>query len=217
MGSSFQPTQLLILFLTLVVAVDVHEFSHVLSAYLQGDQTGKLLGRLSLNPLRHLDPIGTIFMAVAVFSGFGIGWGKPAPFNPYNLRFRRWGSAVVALAGPISNLIVLALSGYALLLLGPRLPSGNLLLEFLKFFVLVNASLAVFNLIPIAPLDGSHILQAVLGPTNALVVVLQRYGFFILLALVFLVGGLLSAYLSFGIGALLKVLGLSGVSSYLIS
>ncbi len=216
MLSNFQPVQLLLLFLTLVVAVAVHEFSHVLSAYLQGDQTGKLLGRLSLNPIKHLDPMGTAFMALAIFSGLGIGWGKPAPFNPYNLRFRRWGSALVAAAGPISNIIVLALSGYILLLVGPRLPSGNLLLELLKFFVIVNASLAVFNLIPIAPLDGSHILRAVLTSSNPLVAALDRYGFFILLGLVFLAGGLLSAYLGLGVSLLLKVLGLSGVFSLLV-
>lgn len=216
MLSQFQPAQLLILFLTLIVAIDVHEFSHVLSAYLQGDQTGKLLGRLSLNPIKHLDPIGTAFMALAIFSGLGIGWGKPAPFNPYNLKFRRWGSALVAVSGPISNIIVLALAGYALLLVGSRLPSGNLLLEFLKYFVIVNASLAVFNLLPIAPLDGSHILRAVLTPSNPLVAAIDRYGFFILLGLVFLAGGLLSAYLGFGVSVLLQVLGLSGVYPLLV-
>src|SRR5262245_11131390 len=116
------PVQFIVGFLALVVSIGFHEFAHVLSAYLQGDQTGKAMGRLTLNPFAHLDIFGTIAIVVA-----GIGWGKPAPFNPYNLRYRRWGPALVALAGPASNIILVVLAGYTLLAVGPNLGPGNLL------------------------------------------------------------------------------------------
>lgn len=198
----------LVFFLALILAVGFHEFSHVLSAYLQGDQTGKALGRLTLNPLRHLDPLGTVFMLLAAFTHFGIGWGKPAPFNPYNLRYKRWGSALVALAGPFSNVVLMTIAGYALLLLSPQFPVGNLLIIFLSQVVLINASLAVFNLLPITPLDGSHLLSAWLGPNHPLVVVLQRYGIFALVLLLVVGGGFLTWYLAGGVTILLHAVGL---------
>lgn len=193
-------------FIALAVSIGVHEFSHVLSAYLQGDQTGKSLGRLTLNPIKHLDLWGTIAIVVA-----GIGWGKPAPYNPYNLRNRRWGPLLVAIAGPISNVIIATLAGYTLLLVGPDLSSGNLLLVFLQTMVLLNAALAVFNLIPITPLDGSHILSAIFGPENPVVRMLQQYGVFILLGLLILGGGILSTYIFGGVKLLLHLVGLGAL------
>lgn len=200
--------QFAIFFLALILAVDVHEFSHVLSAYLQGDQTGKSLGRLTLNPLRHLDRWGTLFMVFAAMTGIGIGWGKPAPFNPYALRFRKWGPALVAVAGPVSNILIMALAGWVLLLLGQHLTTSNLLLNFLGTLVIFNAALAVFNLIPIAPLDGSHILRTVLGEGNPLVQVLERYGFVILIFILLFGRGVLGAYISGGVNLLLRGVGL---------
>lgn len=190
-------------FIALAVSIGVHEFSHVLSAYLQGDTTGKSMGRLTLNPIKHLDLWGTIAIVVA-----GIGWGKPAPYNPYNLKNRRWGPLLVAIAGPISNVIVATIAGYTLLLLGADLQAGNLLLVFLQTMVLLNAALAVFNLIPITPLDGSHILSAVLGVEHPLVRLLQQYGVFLLLGLLVLGGGILSAYILGGVKLLLHLVGL---------
>lgn len=190
-------------FIALAVSIGVHEFSHVLSAYLQGDQTGKSLGRLTLNPIKHLDLWGTIAIVVA-----GIGWGKPAPYNPYNLRNRRWGPLLVAIAGPISNVIIATIAGYTLLVFGPDLATGNLLLVFLQTMVLLNAALAVFNLIPIAPLDGSHILSSIFGPENPVVRMLQQYGVFILLGLLILGGGILSTYIFGGVKLLLRLVGL---------
>lgn len=197
------PTQFVVTFLALVISISIHEFAHVLSAYLQGDSTGKALGRLTLNPLRHLDPIGTIAMVL-----IGIGWGKPAPFNPYNLRYRRWGPAFVALAGPISNILMVVISGYALLLLQPLLVEQNLLRMFLSTLVILNAALAVFNLIPVHPLDGAHLLRAMLGPMNALVQTLERYGVYLLLALLFLGGSLISSIIFAGVRVILTVVGL---------
>ncbi len=202
----------LIFFLALILSVGFHEFSHVLSAYLQGDQTGKMLGRLTLNPIKHLDLLGTIFMMLAAFTGFGIGWGKPAPFNPYNLRFRRWGSALVAIAGPISNIFLMALAGYILLFAGSGLPNGNLLGTFLAYLMIINASLALFNLLPITPLDGSHLLSAWLGPNNPLVVTLHRYGIYILVIMLVLGGNFLTWYITGGVHILLKILGLSSLA-----
>lgn len=200
------PQLFIVGFIALAVSISLHEFSHVLVAYLQGDQTGKALGRLTLNPLRHLDPFGTVAILIA-----GIGWGRPAPFNPYNLRFRRWGSALVALGGPVMNILVVILAGYAYLLIWPHLGPNNLLGIFLRVLVELNAALAVFNLLPIAPLDGSHLLSAALTPANPFVAVMERYGTFILLALLFLGGGLLTAYLSFGIRVILTGVGLGSL------
>lgn len=200
------PLYFIVGFIALAVSIGVHEFAHVLSAYLQGDMTGKMMGRLTLNPIKHLDPWGTIAIVVA-----GIGWGRPAPYNPYNLRFRRWGPLLVALAGPISNMIIVLLAGYGLLWFGAGLPSGNLLLLFLQTLVILNAALAIFNLIPVAPLDGAHLLQAILGPTNAFVVWLQRYGVFVLLGLLFLGGNILTVYITTGIAWLLRLLGLGSL------
>lgn len=190
-------------FLALAVSIGVHEFAHVLSAYLQGDTTGKTMGRLTLNPIKHLDPWGTIAIVVA-----GIGWGRPAPYNPNNLRFRRWGPLLVAIAGPISNIIITAIAGYTLVLFDGTLPTGNLLLTFLQTLVILNAALAVFNLLPIAPLDGSHILSAVLGQEHPIVRMLRQYGVFILLGLMLVGGGILGAYIMGGVTILLKLIGL---------
>lgn len=197
------PLTFLVGFLALIVSIGVHEFAHVLSAYLQGDNTGKAMGRLTLNPIRHLDLFGTIAIVIA-----GIGWGKPAPFNPYNLRYRRWGPALVALGGPFANIIIAGIAGYALVFVADRLPTGNLLMFFLQTLVYLNAALAVFNLIPVAPLDGSHLLRTILGPMNNLVAWLDRYGTYLLLGLIFLGGNLLSSYLVAGVTLVLKLLGL---------
>jgi Zn-dependent protease len=200
------PATFLVGFVALAISIGVHEFAHVLSAYLQGDMTGKSMGRLTLNPIKHLDLWGTIAIVVA-----GIGWGKPAPFNPYNLRFRRWGSVLVAIAGPISNIIVVLIAGYTLVVFGNTLPSGNLLLLFLQTLVILNAALAVFNLLPIMPLDGSHLLKAIFGPTNPLVMWLDRYGMFLLLGLLLFGGNLLNTYIATGVSLLLRALGLGGL------
>jgi Zn-dependent protease len=204
-----QPIIFVLTFLALVLSITIHEFAHVLSAYLQGDQTGRLMGRLTLNPLKHLDPYGTIFMVLSMLAGFGIGWGKPAPFNPNNLRNRRWGPFFVALAGPFSNIGLVALFGYTLRFLGPSLPDGNLLVTFLQVMTLINAGLAAFNLLPVPPLDGSRILGAVLGEYNPLVVTLNRYGFLILLVLIVIAQPLLNVWVGGGIHLILRVLGLA--------
>lgn len=193
----------------LILSIGFHEFSHVLVAFSLGDRTGKDAGRLTLNPFKHLDPIGTLLILLGAF----IGWGKPAPFNPDNLRYRRYGSALVALGGPTSNLVLIGVGSAFLRLLYGMLGPANLLVVFLQIFVVINASLLLFNLIPLPPLDGSWLLLALL-PRSAdpLREFLHRYGWFILMGILvadFVLGlSIITPYLSGGINALISVFGI---------
>jgi len=153
------PPLFIIWVIAVVYGITVHEFAHVAAAYLMGDDTGKHLGRLTLNPVAHVDPVGLLML---MFAGFG--WGKPAPFNPYNLKYRHWGPALVALAGPLANIISIIVFGLLLkyLRLTGVLDLGSLVGQLLLFLVFINFALIIFNLIPIPPLDGSRVLFAVL-------------------------------------------------------
>lgn len=166
----------------LVVAISFHEFSHAFAAYKLGDMTAKDQGRLTINPMSHLSLVGTVMLLLA-----GFGWGKPVPFNPYNLKNQKWGPVIIALAGPFSNLLLVLFFGLILKFVYPLLGFGpeNALYYFLYVLVLINAILMVFNLIPIPPLDGSKVLFALLPDSAANVKnFLQQYGFIILVAFV---------------------------------
>jgi Zn-dependent protease len=170
----------------IIFAISVHEFSHAAMAYYLGDPTARNEGRLTLNPLAHLDPWGTILLFIA-----GFGWGKPVPFNPYNLRNQRYGPALVSIAGPASNFAMVIVFSLLLKFVYPLFGLGaeNALFQFLYFLIIIDAILMVFNLLPIPPLDGSKLLFAVLPRSlDNVKIFLQRYGFFILIALV-LFGG----------------------------
>ena len=144
----------------LVLSIDVHEFAHAWAATRLGDNTAQRLGRLSLNPLVHLDPAGAIMMLLSSLAGFGIGWGKPVPVNPYRLRpDPRTGMGLVAIAGPVSNLILASLAAAPVRLL----PLPEMLWITLVYLAIINISLAVFNLLPIYPLDGYSVLLGVLN------------------------------------------------------
>lgn len=173
-----------------VIGIGVHEYSHVLAAYLQGDETGKDLGRLTLNPLAHIDPLGLLLL---VFIGFG--WGRPAPYNPNNLRRPRVGSTIIALAGPVSNLLLIIVFGLLFRLVLPlfNLAPQNLLVVFFIYLIQVNIVLMVFNLLPVPPLDGSRVLLNALSDRHAAFKIsFERYGPFILFALIFFGGGIFS-------------------------
>ena len=150
--------------ISLLIAIDVHEFAHAWMANELGDPTARYYGRLSLNPLVHLDPMGTIMMLFSVFSGFGIGWGKPVPVNPVYLRKGpRVGMGMVAAAGPLSNLVLAAILAVPIRL---GLPPG-LLRGLLGLVISVNISIALFNLLPLPPLDGASILRGILSTIRA--------------------------------------------------
>lgn len=164
----------------LILALAVHEFAHAWAADTLGDPTPRLQGRLTLNPLAHLDPLGTILLFVA-----GFGWGKPVMFDPYNLKSPRRDTMLIAAAGPISNIIMAFLAALALGFL-PRTWA-----EAAYIFFSLNISLAAFNLLPIAPLDGSKILTGLLPKHLAYEFeeTMNRYGFMILIFFVLPIAG----------------------------
>ena len=162
---------------SILFAFTVHEYSHAQVAHSLGDHTPKYKGRLTLNPVAHIDPLGMILIFIA-----GFGWGKPVPFNPYNLKEQRWGPGLVALAGPFSNFIMFLASGFVLRFLSV----GNEgLFSFLTIFAWLNLLLGVFNLLPFPPLDGSHILAA-LFPSFEGRMTFSGGNIFMILAAVFL-------------------------------
>ncbi len=144
--------------LAFLFALSIHEFSHALVGTWLGDSTAQRLGRLTVNPAAHVDPLGLLMVAL-----IGFGWGKPVPFNPYNLKWQRWGPVAIAFAGPISNLIMAVIFTVLFALIAPRLGLSNLLVIFLMVSAQINIALMAFNLLPIPPLDGSKLLLAALG------------------------------------------------------
>ncbi|KKS39344.1 MAG: Peptidase M50 [Parcubacteria group bacterium GW2011_GWD2_42_14] len=155
---------LLIFFLlALIFSIIVHEVSHGFAAELQGDPTARLQGRLTLNPIPHIDPIGSVLIpAILVFAntGFLFGWAKPVPYNPYNLRNQKWGEAIVAAAGPGVNILLALVFGTVVRFGTGALPPA--FIELAGVVVFINIMLAFFNLIPIPPLDGSKLLKSIL-------------------------------------------------------
>ncbi len=147
----------------LIFSVVIHEVSHGYAAYLQGDNTARFQGRLTLNPLKHLEWFGSFLLPVMSYflGGFIIGWAKPVPFNPYNLRNQKWGEAIVAVAGPLSNICIAVFFGL-LIRFGISAQFGESFLYISSTIIFINLVLATFNLIPIPPLDGSKILFSLL-------------------------------------------------------
>ena len=193
-------SELLARFIVLFTAITVHEYAHGLIAYKLGDPTEKYAGRLSLNPLSHLDPIGALCM---VF--FRFGWAKPVPINPMYFKDRKRDSAIVALAGPLSNIILAFLSTivFAVYYVYVYLNFPNFVTQFIYTVFMqlaaVNISFAVFNLIPFPPLDGSKILGAFLSYENyGRLLQYERFGFpvLILLSLTGFLGSFLSLFIN---------------------
>jgi len=181
--------QLLFFFLIIIPSAIIHEYAHGWTADQLGDPTARVAGRLTLNPKAHIDMWGTILMPIflLLISGgsFMFAYAKPVPYNPYNLSSRRWGPALVGAAGPISNLVLALIFGILIRIL----PIGILnpaFFSLLSIIVYANILLAVFNLVPIPPLDGSKVLFALLPDSlNQFKQNLERSGFIILLIFLF--------------------------------
>lgn len=173
------PIAFFILIIGLVISVTVHEFAHAFAADKLGDPTPRSQGRVTLNPLAHLDPLGSILLLVT-----GFGWGRPVIFDPYNLRDLRRDVLIIAAAGPASNLLLAT----TIALLSPILPISPLIWSFM---ISINITLAAFNLLPIHPLDGGKIFSSLLPRNLAYEYdeIFERYGFIILLLLVFPIFG----------------------------
>lgn len=181
-----EPEVILATIVAFVVGITVHEFCHAWSALMLGDDTAQRQGRVTLNPLAHLDPIGTLGMLMIAVLGFGIGWGRPVPVNPNRLRGRQRGMAVTALAGPLSNVVVATLFAIPYRF-GGGLDVPPLVGVLVQQLVVVNILLAAFNLIPIPPLDGLKILTGLLPDFwYPYLAPLEQYGVAILLVLIVL-------------------------------
>jgi Zn-dependent protease len=187
---------IIVVAIMLLVGFPVHEFAHALAAYRLGDSTARFMGRLTLNPITHFDPLGGILLAVTfIGSGFGFGWAKPTPVNPNNLEGGHRGEAIVAAAGPISNLVLAIIVALPLRYLeaNPELYFSvpDIVIVTMQLFIFINLVLMVFNLLPIPPLDGSKVLFAFLPPrqTYQWRPILEQYGFILLLLLFFVPPG----------------------------
>jgi Zn-dependent protease len=207
----------------LMYSIIVHEVSHGLVALWQGDKTALYAGRITANPIKHIDPMWTIFIPIMmlIFSGgrFAFGGAKPVPFNPYNLRNQKWGSALVALGGPASNITIALV--FAILARFISIPMalkqdiannlgnwsalstviagsfGSILFTIFSMIILWNVLLAFFNLIPIPPLDGSKLLFAVLRLKTETMIMLEQFGFVFLIIFIFSFSFLLGPLLEF--------------------
>jgi Zn-dependent protease len=191
----------------ILLALTFHEYAHAYAAHRFGDDTAQQSGRLSLNPLRHLDPLGTIMIFLVQF-----GWAKPVPVNPYNLRNPKKDMLWISAAGPISNMLLALISGLLLrsfsefAMIAERDSLAGLLVLMVFFSMKINLALAVFNILPLAPLDGSKILYGLLPPTfGKMIFALERYGPFILIGLIIfgratgtsILGGLIWPFVDF--------------------
>lgn len=185
LGFLSDPLALLMYLVALVIAITVHEFAHAYAADQLGDPTPRLQGRLTLNPLAHLDPLGTLMLFLVRF-----GWGKPVQFDPYNLRQPQRDAAIISIAGPIANMIIAIIAAVGLRIITTFLISSYAMVgivgSLLQTIILLNVVLAVFNLVPIHPLDGFKIVGGLLPKEKAAEwYSLERYGYIFLFLLLF--------------------------------
>jgi len=169
---------LIISVIFLIIAITIHEYSHALIAYKLGDPTAKIYGRLSLNPLKHIDPLGLLALFI-----FRIGWGKPVPIDTYNFKNPKRDEILVSIAGPASNFILASLISIIIKLVSPPLDITYYLYQFIS----LNIFLAVFNLLPIWPLDGSKIFLNLVSPSSSYEwqASMEKYGYLLILVLAY--------------------------------
>lgn len=192
----------------LIFSAVIHEISHGAMANHLGDQTAKLMGRLTLNPVKHLEPFGSVLLPLTTYLASGgsflFGWAKPVPFNPMNLKDPRWGSAYIALAGPAANFAIALVFGLVLRFV--QFPATEFFFAMQDIFtvvVFINILLGVFNLVPIPPLDGSKLLFAVLGDRYAAIEqFLEHNSMLILLFFIFFGFPLIRPIVGFLFGAI---------------
>jgi Zn-dependent protease len=198
-------TYLFIVLIVVISSMVVHELMHGLVAYWLGDNTAKASGRLTLNPLKHLDPFMSVLLPLllAVSGGPVFGGAKPVPIDTRNLKYKEWGFALVAIAGPITNLI-LAFIGFLIGHFSGLFYTSGFWSMFIEAWVFINLGFAIFNIIPIPPLDGSRLLYAIAPEFfQRFMAQMERYGVFVVLALVMIFG---TAFSSFMIGAMQGIL-----------
>jgi len=203
----------------LIFSIVLHEMAHGYAANALGDPTARLQGRLSGNPLVHIDPLGSVIVpALLYFSSAGIlfGWAKPVPYNPYNLRNKKWGEALVAAAGPAVNILLAVIFAFIIRLAEP-LQLSHSFVGLTSYIVYINLLLACFNMIPLPPLDGSKILMALL-PFSAqqkyrqMIASVERYGFIVTFIIIFLFINVFWGPFSYMIGVLFTLL--TGITAF---
>lgn len=169
----------------LIMSVVIHELSHGYTAELLGDPTPRLQGRLTLNPLKHLEFFGSLIVPlITSIAGFTFGWAKPVQWNPYNVKNRRWGELLISIAGPISNILIAVVFGLIIRFFGTDLSAS--FIQISSYVIAINIVLAVFNMIPIPPLDGSKVLFSLLPPSFYHIRAwLEQYSIFLFLFLIF--------------------------------
>lgn len=195
MIGDFTYTQIFIYIVVILISLTIHEFMHAYSGYLLGDNTARAEGRISLNPMQHIDPLMTVALPIGTLLLFGapILAAKPVPFDPRNLKYDEFGAALLAFAGPLSNL-VMAFLGALLFKLVEFGPLGTYVLS---VFVALNVALFVFNMLPIPPLDGSRVLYAFAPESlQRFMLQLEPYGLFIVIGLVVATGGVFINFIS---------------------
>lgn len=199
-------TYLAIVIVVILFSMTLHEAMHAYASNWLGDDTARLLGRLTLNPIKHIDPFLTLLLPImlAIAGAPVFGGAKPVPFNPNNVRYGEWGVAIVALAGPLTNfLIAFVMFGFWVLV---GAPTQGLAGQFLLVAVSVNLGFFIFNMIPIPPLDGSRVLYA-LAPEffRRAMEVMEQFGVMIVFAIVLLAGSALGVFMSTAINFFLEL------------